>query len=101
MFTRLACSIQLKELVIITGGKLTANKATVYNTEGWVEDLPSLNMGRYSHGCGHFVNMDNQVVSEEAIQYIFIVLSTHDDITNHHRMSGVPSGRRVDWLPYT
>ena len=87
--------------VVLTGGLYTKTRVTVYNSEGWVEDLPSLNMGRYSHGCGHFVNMDNQVVSEEAIQYIFIVLSTHDDITHHHRMSGVPSGRRVDWLPYT
>ena len=64
MFTRWACSIQLEEVVIITGGKFTANKVTVYNTEGWVEDLPSLKQGRYSHGCGHFVNTDNQMVRQ-------------------------------------
>ena len=35
---------------------------TVYNNEGFVEDWPELKTGRYSHGCGHFVNTDNKVV---------------------------------------
>ena len=35
---------------------------TVYNNEGFVEDWPELNTGRYDHGCGHFVNTDNKVV---------------------------------------
>ena len=34
----------------------------MYGDEGWVEDWPSLSIGRYDHGCGHFVNTDNQVV---------------------------------------
>ena len=80
--------------VVLTGGLYTKTRVTVYNSEGWVEDLPSLNMGRYSHGCGHFVNTDNQVVRR---CNIIIALSTHDDITT---MSGIPRGGRVYWLPF-
>ena len=70
-----ACSIQLEETVIITGGTLalTMTRVTVYNTEGYVEDLPNLNEARSDHGCGHFVNTDNQVVRGNAIllQYLY------------------------------
>ena len=61
---RHACSIDVKETekVILTGGKYTKTKVTVYNNEGWVADWPELKTGRYTHGCGHFVNTDNKVV---------------------------------------
>ena len=55
----------MEDTVIITGGQYTESKVTVYNTEGWVADWPGLNMGRYDHGCGHFVNTDNQVVRQQ------------------------------------
>ena len=58
-----ACSIQLEETVILTGGQVTKNTVSVYTTEGWIEDLPDLLTGRSSHGCGHFVNSDNEMVS--------------------------------------
>ena len=61
---RHACSIQMEETVIITGGDFKKNQVTVYNTEGWVADWPELNTGRWDHGCGHFVNTDNQVVRQ-------------------------------------
>ena len=54
----------MEDTVIITGGQYTESKVTVYNTEGWVADWPELNQGRYDHGCGHFVNTDNQVVRQ-------------------------------------
>ena len=54
----------MEETVIITGGDFKKNQVTVYNTEGWVEDWPELNTGRWDHGCGHFVNTDNQVVRQ-------------------------------------
>ena len=60
---RHACSIELKEMVILTGGEYTESKVTVYNNEGFVADWPELKTGRYNHGCGHFVNTDNKVVS--------------------------------------
>ena len=39
------------------------NKVSVYSTEGWIEDLPDLLLGRSSHGCGHYVNDDNKLVT--------------------------------------
>ena len=30
-----------------------------YNSEGFVEDLPSLSTGRYLHGCEQFVDSSN------------------------------------------
>ena len=67
MTYRYACSIELKEMVILTGGVYTQSKVTVYNNEGFVEDWPELKTRRYSHGCGHFVNTDNKVVRNISI----------------------------------
>ena len=66
-FLSYACSIQLEDIVILTGGQTdistTMNTASVYSTDGWVEDLPDLMTGRYHHGCGHYVNNDNKMVT--------------------------------------
>ena len=43
---------------------MAATRVTVYNTNGWVEDLPSLITGRFDHGCGHFVNNENKLVRQ-------------------------------------
>ena len=33
-----------------------------YNADGFLGYLPNLNTGRFSHGCGHFINgVGNQV----------------------------------------
>ena len=49
--------------VIITGGLwMAATRVTVYNSLGFVADWPTLKIGRVQHGCGHFVNTDNNVV---------------------------------------
>ena len=57
---RWACGIEMEEKVIITGGALNSglvasDKAIVYNDDGFVEDLPSLRLGRWGHGCGHYI----------------------------------------------
>ena len=52
----------MEEIVILTGGQAYFTQVTAYNTEGFLEEWPSLNTGRYNHECGHFVNTDNQVV---------------------------------------
>ena len=49
----------------MTGGLKTLDKVTVYNSKGWVEDLPSLKIGRYYHACGSFVTSDKKMVSLE------------------------------------
>ena len=38
-----------------------------YNRNGFVEDLPSMIRSRMDHGCGHFVNSQNQKVCIQAI----------------------------------
>ena len=54
----------MKEMVILTGGEHTYKFVTVYNNKGFVEDWPRMKHGRYSHGCGHFVNTENKVVDK-------------------------------------
>ena len=46
----------MSEEVIVTGGSETLALVTVYNEQGFVTELPYLNIGRSEHGCGHFVN---------------------------------------------
>ena len=66
-FTRCACAICFKEKVILTGGLKTLDKVTVYNSKGWVEDLPSLKTGRYYHACGSFVTSDKKMVRKHKL----------------------------------
>ena len=47
--------------VIITGGDFTRNTVSRYGVLGWVEDLPSLVVGRRYHGCGSYFRGDSQV----------------------------------------
>ena len=37
-------------------------KASVYSIDGYLEDLPDLKEGKRGHGCGHYVNEDNELV---------------------------------------
>merc|ERR1719474_1134832 len=60
--TREACSIELPEMFILTGGYDTRTTVSRYSTSGWMEDLPQLNEERRSHGCGFFYNDDMQRV---------------------------------------
>jgi len=60
--TQYACSIELPEMFILTGGSVTLTTVSRYSTSGWMEDLPELNEGRRGHGCGYFYNDDMQRV---------------------------------------
>ena len=53
-----ACSIPdpSSATVLVTGGYYTAKTVSRYAREGWVEDLPPLNVGRSMHGCGSYVS---------------------------------------------
>ena len=60
-----------------------------YGTQGFLEDLPSLNVGRYYHGCGAYLKDDGAQV----LQYfdigitkyiIFCVSINEDDIISIH-----------------
>ena len=54
-----ACAIELDDKVIVTGGVHNSLTVSVYNSAGWVEDLPNMQQGRFDHGCGHFINGNN------------------------------------------
>ena len=63
-----------------------------YSTTGHVEDLPSLNQGRYLHGCGGYRDdSGNQViVISYYILYTILTLLTI--------LSGVPGSWWIGWL---
>merc|ERR1712110_372019 len=60
--TRNACSISLGDHVVITGGGDTLTKVSRYNEGGFVRNMPSLNKGRYWHGCTAFTSGGQQVL---------------------------------------
>jgi len=70
--TRFACSIELPELFIVTGGYDTMTKVSKYSSSGWIEDIPELNEGRRDHGCGYFYN-DN-------MERVFLVAGGYDGV---------------------
>ena len=89
---RNACSIQLEEVVIVTGGDVTPTQATAYNSDGFLADLPTFNVPRRGHGCGHFINTDNQAV-------LLYYHEEHGHIAmSHVTCPGVPCGRGADCL---
>ena len=63
------CSIEDndEDRVILTGGYDTSthNKVSVFDKNGFVEQLPDLLTGRYGHACGIFINNDeNKVLNQ-------------------------------------
>ena len=45
-----------------------------YNGGGWLEDLPDLNVGRFDHGCGHYVDSNNNNVGKGYNLFLKILL---------------------------
>jgi len=58
------CSIEDndEDRVILTGGARTMNKVSVFDKNGFVEQLPDLLTGRSCHACGFFINNDKKKV---------------------------------------
>ena len=50
----------------------TRSTVSVYHIGGWVEDLPDLNTGRWGHGCGHYVDNNNDIV--RLVLYLFLLI---------------------------
>ena len=66
VLNRYTCAIQLSDSVIMTGGGDTAegmNMVARYGIDGFMEDLPSLVVGRKEHGCGSYLREDRTQVS--------------------------------------
>ena len=49
------------DTVVITGGLDTLTTVSVYNVQGWQEDLPSLNIGREGHACTSYISGGKRV----------------------------------------
>ena len=61
-----ASSIELEDKVILTGGVIDSEESStvsIYGRDGWLRDLQNLQSIRRSHGCGHYVDDSNRVVS--------------------------------------
>ena len=48
---------------IITGGDYSYATVSKYNINGGIEYLPNLNYGREQHGCGTYLDSNNDRVS--------------------------------------
>ena len=61
---RESCSMadMSSDSVFITGGYYTMDRVSRYDSLGFVEDLPSLIVGRYGHGCGSYMREDKTQV---------------------------------------
>ena len=57
-----ACSIDLGESVVITGGIYNTN-VTEYTEVGHMKELPQLITGRFRHGCAAYVDNDSNIVT--------------------------------------
>ena len=50
----------------MTGGVIDGDDrstVSIYDRKGWLRDLPNLQSARRNHGCGHYVDDSNRVVS--------------------------------------
>ena len=57
-----ACTIEADDWVVVTGGWYTRTNVTEYDINGWRQEHPDLNTGRYDHGCGYYVNANKEIV---------------------------------------
>ena len=74
---RRACTIELPDMLIVTGGDLTRTKVSSYTITGWKSDFPDLNIGRSSHGCGFYLNDDMKRVRNELTYYVLTKVNVH------------------------
>jgi len=56
-----ACAIPDQDSVIVTGGGSSKNTVSVYTVEGWQQDLPPLNTGRFRHACSSYWSDERRI----------------------------------------
>ena len=77
-----ACGISLVETVVLTGGtdgqfsNGFSPQAEVYNTSGFVEQLPDLVLPRKNHACGSYVDSNNQLVRDGFPERTTLIMNT-------------------------
>ena len=69
-----ACSIDLGQTVVITGGYDNEKKVTEYNEDGQSKELPQLMTGRKLHGCSSYVDKDDNIVTTDKIYHLRVVI---------------------------
>jgi len=58
-----ACGIKISDNeYVMTGGSDTSQIVSKYSQNGWIQDLPTLNIGRRGHGCGSYTNGNERVL---------------------------------------
>ena len=62
-----ACAIEMQDTVVVTGGSGPSATVQVYNISGPQEQLPDLRTARSGHGCAHFLDSQNRVVSTPSL----------------------------------
>ena len=62
-----ACSIPDGDSVVGTGGQHSKGNVVRYNEDGFVEDLPDLITGRFSHACSWYINSQDKMVKTQPI----------------------------------
>ena len=55
--------------MILTGGLYSKSIVSVYNDDGWIQDLASLKTGRYDHSCGQYTS-NNELVKNLKIDWV-------------------------------
>ena len=88
----MACAINLRSSVIISGGDPALTTVSEYNEAGWVKNYPDLQEGRRLHGCSYYdndegtkVGIDINYYSTMIIFQTYLVSGGRD--TNSHDLS--------------
>ena len=65
---------------MVTGGQFSIGNVVRYNEDGFVEDLPELISGRWSHACSWYINSQDKMVKKgHLIQFMFTGSSSTSD----------------------
>ena len=68
IFCSLACSIELEDMVVVTGGCCAITRVMAYNNDGPMYRLPDMPTAREKHACSHYVDSNNNLVSHVNIE---------------------------------
>ena len=60
--------------LIMTGGGWDPELVSLYNSQGFVQYLTSLNNGRAHHACGYYRNNDGETVRNNVWLHITLIL---------------------------
>ena len=64
VYYSVACTIpdpDTDTVIVTDGAGGTYTTVSVYSAQGWQEDLPSLNTGRYAHACTSYMTGGKRV----------------------------------------